>query len=421
MKYHLIGDSGVSMSAIKEILKAEGNEVSGSDLKTTGHSEKNITDNIDEVIYTSAITPGSAGWCEIEEAKRRGIKLLKRSQFLAEHFKDKYTIAVSGMHGKTTVTSLIGLVLIEAGLDPTVLIGEKISEFGDRAYKMGKSKYFVVEACEYDRSFLDFCPDIAVITNIDFEHLDTYPGGISEIKIAFSQFIAKIKAGGTVIANKKDHTLYEVVSSSTNNIEKIYYGEHNITPKDPLNMALFGRHNKSNAMAVHAIAKYLKINDECVVRILEKFKGAKRRLEYKGSYQNIPIYDDYGHHPTEISATVSALKEKYPDNKIVCVFWPHQYKRILPLRDNFKNALSMADEVIVKPIFLVPGRDEKLDISSDWIVSELNKIGTKSQVIKNDEEIVKYLKKISSNNMVILTMGIPPIYRVAEDLIEAKK
>lgn len=421
MKYHLIGDMGVSMSAIRTILERSGNLVTGSDLKSGSHNPRHITNDIDLVIRSSAITPGSPGWVEVLEAKKRGIKVLKRSEFLAELTRDKILIAISGMHGKTTVTALIGLTLIEAGLDPTVLVGEKLAEFGDQAVRIGKSKYFVLEACEYDRSFLDLSPDIAVLTNIDLEHLDTYPGGIKEINKAFGDFILKIKKNGALIICGKDNNLIEVAKRARSDIKVIYYGQEGNRNVDKNKIALIGQHNKLNAEAAFALAEFLKIDKNCVSEILAKFKGAKRRLEYKGEFNKMPIYDDYGHHPTEISTTIQALKEKYPGKKIIMVFWPHQYKRILPLKKDFINALSLADKIILKPIYLVPGRDTKLDITSNELVKELKKIGREGLVIAKDSNIVEYIKDINDNDSIILTIGIPPIYKVAELLLKEAK
>ena len=421
MKYHLVGDQGVSMKAIKQILLQSGHKVTGSDLKTSGHDSKNITPDIECVVRSSAISPGSPGWVEIEEANRLGINVLKRSQLLGQITSDKYLIAISGMHGKTTVTALVGLILIEAGLDPTVLVGETLSEFDNTAYKIGKSKYFVLEACEYDRSFLDLNPSVAVITNIDLEHLDTYPGGMNEIKKAFSGFISKIKKSGAIIASAQDKNLLEIVSKADPSYKKIYYGGEKSEQKVDYPMALFGRHNILNGQAALALADYLKIDMKYVLRVLNNFKGAKRRLEYKGNFGQVLVFDDYGHHPTEIATTIQALKDKFPDKKIITVFWPHQYKRIFPLKDKFINAFSQADDVILKPIYLVPGRDEKLDISSEQISDGINKINSKSQVIDEDVKIIEYLKKFENDNAVILTIGIPPIYKVADILVKKAK
>ncbi len=341
--------------------------------------------------------------------------MLKRSEALAEITRDKYLITISGMHGKTTVTSLVGLMLIQAGLDPTVLVGEEVHEFGDVVH-LGSSKYFVMEACEYDRSFLDFKPDIAVITNIDKEHLDTYPNGIPDIVEAFDQFISKIKPGGKLVYCALDKNLSDLAIKHQK-IEPIAYGKEKFDRK----ISLIGDHNKLNASAAVAVAKVLSIDDLAINKVLENFHGAHRRLEYKGAFQGAEVYDDYGHHPTEIKTTIAALKQKYPRKRLIVVFWPHQYKRILPLLAEFADAFSGADKVVLKPIFLVPGRDEKLDVSSEKIADLINSKGEKAQVIDKDATICQYLEKEAGDDSIILTIGIPPVYRIAEKITKENK
>lgn len=403
------------MRGIGKILAASGHTVTGSDLKIGGHKAENITPNIDVVIRTSAVSPGSPGWVEVERAEELGIKVIKRSEALGEITADKFLISVSGMHGKTTVTSLIGLILIEAGLDPTVLVGEEVPEFGD-VVRMGQSKYFVMEACEYDRSFLDFTPDIAVITNIDKEHLDTYPNGIPDIVDAFDQFIAKIKAGGKLVYYAGDQNL-QGLANKHRNIESVAYGDAVFDRK----IRLLGDHNKKNAQAALAVATILGISDFAVNKVFEKFKGAHRRLEYKGNFKGAKVFDDYGHHPTEIKTTIAALKKEFPTKKIVVVFWPHQYKRILPLLSEFAEAFSFADKVILKPIFLVPGRDERLDVSSEKIAELINSSSQVATVISDDEEICQLLAKQADDDSIILTIGIPPVYKIADKILKESK
>lgn len=423
MKYHLIGDQGISMRGIAEYLKEKDEEVSGSDLKTGGHKASNITPDIDLVIRSSAINPGSEGWAEVEEAQKLGIKVIKRSEFLGEITKDKKLIAISGMHGKTTITGMAGLLLIEAGLDPTVLIGERLREFGDDVLRIGKSDWFVMEACEYDRSFLDFHPEILILTNIEEEHLDTYPGGISEIKETFLQYLKNIKENGVIFACHDNENVREVIEKSIRQLadkaQIIYYGfsspENN---KLDYKIGLPGKHNVENALAVAALGQYLKIGPEKIKKVLQNFKGAKRRFEFKGVYNGADVIDDYGHHPTEIKATLEALGEKYPDKKKYVVFWPHQYKRIKPLLNEFSNAFSGADTIVVKPIYFVPGRDEKLDVTSSDLVKLIRNHGKNARVLETDKEIVEFLKKELDEKCVLLTIGIPPVYKIAEEIVE---
>lgn len=422
MKYHLIGDQGISMRGVRKILEADGHIVTGSDIKTGGHSASNITPDINFVIRNSAINLGSEGWVEVEAAEKNKIPIIKRSKFIADYMKDKFLIAISGAHGKTTVSSLIGLILIEAGLDPTVLIGEVVPDMNNDVVKIGKSKYFVFEACEYDRSFLDFQPDIEVITNIDEEHIDTYPKGLPEIIEAFEQYVSNIKKDGVLVINKKDINLEKIAAKSRQDIKKIYFGgDDGSYSKLNYNLKIMGEHNKLNALAACAVADYLKINKNIVAKVLREFTGAKRRLEYKGEVNNSLVYDDYGHHPTEMRASIEALKQKYPKKKLITVFWPHQYKRVKALAEQFIDALSKSDEVLLKPIFFVPGRDKKLDIASENLAAEINKKGVEAKVFENDSDLVEYLRKISFDDLVILTIGIPPIYKVAEQLVMAEK
>ncbi|PIS07880.1 UDP-N-acetylmuramate--L-alanine ligase [Candidatus Berkelbacteria bacterium CG10_big_fil_rev_8_21_14_0_10_43_13] len=421
MKYHLIGDRGISMRGIKKYLEFLGNDVTGSDLKTGGHAAVNVTSDIDLVVRTSAVNPGSPGWVEVEAAQKLGIKIVKRSELIGQLTKDKKLIAISGMHGKTTTTAMAGLVMIAANLDPTVLIGEEVKDFDNDVIRIGESDWFVFEACEYDRSFLDFYPKIAILTNIEAEHLDTYPGGLSEIKDAFVEYLNHLPDDGVIIACHDDANVQEVLGKLTTKARIIDYGftaeKYNQLDFD---LAIPGKHNVLNTLAVVALADYLHIKYEVVSSVLAKFRGAHRRFELKGNLNGADLIDDYGHHPTEIKTTIAALAERYPDKKKIVVFWPHQYKRIKPLLEEFGAAFSQVDEVIIKPIYFVPGRDEVLDISSDDLVDRVNRKKNIAKVIETDEEIAKYLRDELDSSAVLLTIGIPPVYKIADLLLESK-
>lgn len=419
MKYHLIGDKGISMQGIKKYLQNIGHTVTGSDIKTGGHSATNVEADTDVVVRTSAVNPGCDGWVEVEAAKRLGIKVLKRSELLGELTKDKKVIAISGMHGKTTITSMVGLLLIEAGFDPTVLVGDKLKEFDDDVIRFGKSDWFVMEACEYDRSFLDFKPNILILTNIEEEHLDTYPGGLSEIKDAFIQYLGNVADDGVIIACADDKNILDVITKSKTKAKVIFYGRDSDKYNNiDFEMAIPGKHNLQNAMSVLALADYLKIDKGVVVKVLSKFKNAHRRFELKGQYNGADLIDDYGHHPTEIKSTLSAFKERYPDKHRIVVFWPHQYKRILSLLSDFAVSFADADEVIIKPIFFVPGRDEILDISSEDLVAAINKNTNNAKYFATDQEIVDYLKENLNKDTVLLTIGIPPVYKISDEILK---
>lgn len=419
MKYHLIGDQGVSMRGLKQYLACLGNEVSGSDIKTGGHNAKNITSDVDMVVRTSAVSPGSPGWVEVEAAKKLNIPVIKRSELIGQLTKDKRLIAISGMHGKTTITAMIGLLLIEAGFDPTVLVGDEVSDFDNNVIRIGKSDWFVLEACEYDRSFLDFYPEILILTNIEEEHLDTYPGGIEEIKETFEKYLGHVKKNGAILACADDKNVCEVVENSSSDKNVIYYGFSSTDYNNlQTHLSIPGKHNVQNALAVLALADYLKIDHTIYEKVISGFKGAHRRFELIGNYNGADLIDDYGHHPTEIKAAISGLVERYPDKKKIVVFWPHQYKRILPLLKQFGTAFEQADEVIIKPIYFVPGRDEKLDISSQDLVNEINATKNNAKYFETDEEICDYLRSELTENCVLLTIGIPPVYKISDKLLD---
>lgn len=419
MKYHLIGVRGVSMRGIKQYLEHFGHTVTGSDLKTGGHKAENVESDVDLVVRTSAVSPGSPGWIEVEAAQKLGISVVKRSELIKEITKDKKLIAVSGMHGKTTITAMIGLVMIEAGFDPTVLVGDDVRDFGDNVIRIGGSDWFVFEACEYDRSFLDFYPQILILTNIEEEHLDTYPGGLPEIKTAFIEYIDHVPDDGLIIACADDENIKDVLSRVSTKAKITYYGKKSDRyNKLDFALAIPGQHNVQNALSVVALSEQIGISHDAVKQVLAKFLGAHRRFEKRGNFHGADLIDDYGHHPTEIKAAIEGLCERYPDKKKIVVFWPHQYKRIKPLIHQFGQAFAQADEVIIKPIFFVPGRDEKLDIESGDLVGEINKVKNNSQYVETDEEIVDYLTKILDDKSVLLTIGIPPVYKISDQLLK---
>jgi len=416
MWYHLVGISGVSMRTIAKILQKQGHKVTGSDLKLSGHDKKNIVDGIDAVVYTSAITQNSAGWVEIEEAKKRNIELIKRGKILADLVSDRKVIAVSGTHGKTTTTSMIGLSMIKAGLDPLVIVGEEVSDLGS-TFRYGSGRWAVVEACEYDRNFLYFHPQIAVITNIEEEHLDHYPGGISDLQDAFFKFASQVTDNGVVIACGDDKNTLEVVEElKKKKIKTITYGlgKKNDFNELPFDLSIPGDHNRRNALATLAVADIVNAGPKVVEEAIVNFHGAHRRFELIGEKDGVLVIDDYGHHPTEIAALLSGVKEKYPDRKVVTVFWPHQYKRTKAFLKKFPKALSISDKIVIKEIFFVPGRDEKTNVSGKDIVDLVNQEKSgKAVFINDDKKILEYLNSILESGDILVTVGIPPVYKIA--------
>jgi UDP-N-acetylmuramate--alanine ligase len=431
MHYHLIGINGISMSGLAKILKTLGHQVSGCDiekfksqisnLKTyQGHSPDHITKNLDALIISAAITPASAGWVEVEKAKKLNIPIITRSKMIGKLMQDRVGIAVAGMHGKTTVSAMITLILEEAGYRPSFLIGGEIPTLGNARWN---KEYFVVEACEYARQFLDFRPKIAVITNIEEEHLDTYPGGLPEIRKAFKKFVKLLPKNGLLVLWEDDPAtpwLSKVAKCKvkTFSLKKPWPG---------LKLKIPGKHNILNATAAARVCHELGVSHQIIKNILNDFRGVKRRFEIKGEKNGVLVVDDYGHHPSEIQATLAGAREFYPGRRILCVFQPHQYSRTKMLFSDFARSFSNCDELIIAPIYVVPGRDPRnLILKGENLIKDLVKeIKNKSQkntiYLESYDKILEYLKKKIRKNDLVITMGATKIYEVGEKLIKQLK
>jgi len=401
--YHFIGIGGIGISAIARMLLLQGKNVSGSDSSQSeitddleklgakifiGQKAENITDEAEVVIYTVAATEENPE--RLEARKREGeekITCVSYPQALGELSKNMYTIAISGTHGKTTTTAMVGHILKKAGLDPTVIVGSKMLSDEDKGggnFMAGKSKYLVVEACEYKRSFLNLYPTILVITNIDADHLDYYKD-LDDIKSAFAELKNKVPEDGFVITDK-EYSQIEII--------------------EPLSVP--GEHNILNAKAAIRVAEILGIEQSKSLEYLKDFKGTWRRLEYKGEKDGNIFYDDYAHHPSEITASLSALKEKYPDRKLVAVFEAHQQSRTRLLFDDFVSALQIADQVFIAPIFITREIDDG-ETTNEKLANAVN-IQKPAGAVSNAGELKIELEKIAPPLCVVL-MGAGNIYK----------
>ena len=409
MKIYLIGIGGIGVSALAQYYLSKSHEVSGSDLVASeitdflkkggikvkiGQAGKNIEKDVDLVVYSPAVKKDNP---EYKKAKRLGIKMQSYPEALGEMTKEYYTIAVAGAHGKSTTTAMTALILIKAGLDPTVIVGTKVREFGNSNFRAGKSKLLVIEACEYDSSFLHYSPKVIVVTNIDKEHLD-YFKTFSNVKKAFRNFIAKLPADGFLVQN---------VKGKQKDIQKL---------KKILKVP--GMHNVSNALAALEVARVLDIPDSISFSALSEFKGTWRRFEIKkgkAGEKKITVVSDYGHHPNEISATLKAAREEYPNKRIWCVFQPHQYQRTHYLFDDFVKVFRSApvDNIIITDIYDVAGREEKgisKRTSSKKLVENVDKKNASFLLLCDIAEFVK--KNIQSGDVLII-MGAGDIYKLA--------
>ncbi|KOR26177.1 UDP-N-acetylmuramate--L-alanine ligase [Clostridium sp. FAM 1755] len=440
---HFIGIGGISMSGLAEILLYHNFTVSGSDMNSSpmteklkekganiyiGHKKENIKD-ADLIVYTAAISEDNP---EIIEAKEKNIKLMDRADFLGNLMKGyKYNVAVSGTHGKTTTTSMLSHVALKANVDPTILVGGNL-DIIDGNVRVGKSDFFLTEACEYKSSFLKFFPYIGVILNIDADHLDYYKD-LDDIKNAFSKFIKLIPKDGYLVAYGEDKNIQSILKEANCNVvtygidsgdiqaSNIKYDEKACGNFDVVknNEKLFsvklnvpGKHNILNSLASICVALVSNMKNKDIVEGIESFFGTHRRFELKGHKNNVTVIDDYAHHPTEISATLSAAK-KYPHKRIFCVFQPHTYSRTLTLFDDFTKCFDDADEIILADIYAAREKDTGV-ISSDMLGDKLKERGLKCANFHNFDDIKNYLIENAKSGDLILTVGAGDIYKVGE-------
>ncbi len=426
MKIYFIGIGGIGVSALAQYYLGKGHQISGSDLVASeitdylkakgikiliGNNAENIESDFDLIVHSPAVKENNP---EFVAAKTFGIKVKSYPEALGELTKEYSTIAISGSHGKSTTTAMIALVLIKAGIDPTVIVGTKLKEFGDTNFRMGKSKYLVIEACEYDGSFLNYSPKITVITNIDKEHLDYFKTFANVIK-TFKSFILKLPADGFLVANKEDKNLVKI---SKGEFQTKYFptkGKDAVKIGKILNIP--GRHNISNAGAVLQVARILEIPDKTTFKALAEFNGTWRRFEIKQGTANgkkITVVSDYAHHPSEISATLKAAREKYPKKKIWCIFQPHQNQRTYYLLKDFIKLFRniKIDNIIITDIYDVAGREEKninQKISSEILVK---KIGKKNVQYMPMNVAEKFVKENIKSGEVLIIMGAGSVYKL---------
>ncbi|MCL4458328.1 MAG: UDP-N-acetylmuramate--L-alanine ligase [Chloroflexi bacterium] len=441
---HFVGIGGAGMSTIAEVLLQAGHVISGSDLYPSaitarlaalgariayGHSDKNIGE-ANLVIVSSAIPQKNP---EMQAARRRGIPILKRAEALGELTRRQQTIAVAGTHGKTTTSAMISLILEQGGLDPTILVGGEI--IGLNA-KLGHGAYLVAEADEFDGSFWQLSPWIAIVTNVEADHLDFY-GHYNAVQSAFSRFLALVPTDGYGVLCWDDPILQTIAGSchaevvsygfsedacwrATDVHQNALGGNSFVLCKGGQNIGeidlrLPGRHNVSNALAAITVSSLLKVDLSLIKKALVIFKGTRRRLELKGTVGGITIYDDYAHHPSEIVATLKAIRENH-SSRLWVVFQPHTYHRTKCFLDQFAASFGLADVVIVTDIYLPPGREaDTLGIGAPDLVAAMNHRG--ARYIGDLEEAASYVSHEAQAGDVILTMGAGDIYQVAERVL----
>ncbi|MBR5421994.1 MAG: UDP-N-acetylmuramate--L-alanine ligase [Lachnospiraceae bacterium] len=442
---HFIGIGGISMSGLSRLLLSRGFKVSGSDAKESalteelrekgivvsiGQAAENIPDQCDFVVYTAAISPENP---EYAAAAERKIPMLSRAQLLGQLMKNYRTpIAVAGTHGKTTTTSMVSEILLNAGTDPTLAVGGILKSIGGNL-RIGRGDHFVLEACEYTNSFLEFFPRISIVLNIEEDHLDFFKD-INDIRASFKRFMELLPEDGCLIVNNSIPALEELTGSlkcpvirfgeggdyhpsdiSFDEQGRASYIMHHGEESVPVKLGVVGKHNVYNSLSAIALADYLGIDRKISLDTLKDFTGSDRRFEHKGELGGISIIDDYAHHPTEIRATLSSALN-LAHRKLFCVFQPHTYSRTKAFLKEFADALSAADEVILADIFAAREKNT-IGISSRDLQKALKDKGCDAHYFPYFDDIETYLLEHAEAGDIILTMGAGDIYRVGERLL----
>ena len=457
-KIHMIGIGGISMSAIALVLKKAGYVVTGSD-RNDGDmvkvlrennidvfigSNAELVKNADIVVYTSAINQHDS---EFVKAKSLNIPVYERAKFLGIILQNyKTPICISGTHGKTTTTSMLSSIFIDAGLDPNVQVGSKFKKLNDLNYRIGESQYFILESCEYVDSFLNFPHNTATILNIEEDHLD-YFSGIEEIKESFKKFILMLPKDGILVINKDDLNCLSLINELSEELCSKQVRIYTFSLSDPtatiyakniscnikgfysfdvsdikggktygFYLTVPGIHNVYDALAAITTAYAHGIDFDVMQKSLNEFCGAKRRFEFKKKIgDNVLVYDDYAHHPTEIKATLAAAKQK-EHNRIIAIFQPHTYSRTKELLNDFATAFKDADIAIIADIYAAREVDDGT-ISSKDLVDKINENGTNAIYLSNFEEIANYIKNNIEPNDIVLTIGAGDITLLNDILI----
>ena len=432
LKIHFIGIGGIGVSALAKYYIGKGHRVSGSDLvhsEITDALKKNgakiiigrneIPKNVDLIIYSPAV--------KIKNWKSK-IPILSYPQALGQLTKQYFTIAVSGTHGKSTTTAMIALLLVKAGLDPTVIVGTKLKEFKDSNCRVGKSQYLVIEADEHFASFLNYWPKIIVLTNIEEDHLDYYKN-LKNILRTFKKYVSHLPKDGILAINNDDKNIRKMLISNFQFpiSKQIPIKKYSIKQPEAKRLKKIlkvpGEHNIYNALAALSLARILKIPDRISFKALSGYKGAWRRFETKQitwKKKRITLISDYGHHPTKVRVTLKAAREKYPKKKIWCVYQPHQYQRTYYLFKDFIKVFRAApvDGIIITDIFDVAGREEtkiKKKVSSEKLVEAVKK---KSVIYLPKDEILNHLKENLGSGEVLIIMGAGDIYKLDKLMIK---
>jgi UDP-N-acetylmuramate--alanine ligase len=448
-KIHFVGIGGIGMSGIAEVLLNLGYKVSGSDLRESdtterlrglggeiciGHAAENLT-NVDVVVTSTAVQSDNP---EVIEAKRRMVPVIPRAEMLAELMRMKYGIAIAGTHGKTTTTSMVATVLTHAGIDPTIVIGGKLNTLGSNA-KLGQGQFLVAEADESDGSFLTLSPTIAVVTNIDADHLDFYTGGLEQIKDTFVSFINKVPFYGLAVLCQEDRNINEIIprikkrfmtyglSSQADlrathvkleGFQTSFTAHYKGYRLGEISFNMPGAHNVLNALACTAVALELDVPFDKIQEGFAQFGGVGRRFTVKGEKNGIMVVDDYGHHPAEIRATLGAARNGWPERRLVVAFQPHRYSRTKELFNEFVTCFYDADILVLTDIYAaseqpIPG------VSAERLAEETRRHGQRDVTyIADRNDLPDHLAGIVKEGDIVITLGAGNIWQAGEELVK---
>lgn len=446
---HMVGIGGIGMSSIAEVLLARGYQVSGSDLKRgestqrlerlgatihEGHAAQHVAE-ADVLVYSSAVQPNKNP--ETLEARRRHIPIIRRAEMLGELMRQKYGIGIAGTHGKTTTTSMTGLVAREAGFDPTIIVGGKVAVFDSNAVS-GEGDLIIIEADEYDRTFLKLTPVLAVVTNIEADHLDIYRD-MDDIKAAFLQFANAVPFFGAAILCIDDKNIRSMLGDVQRRV--ITYGTarqatvraadieqtgavtnfkvfHEDDLLGQISLRAPGVHNVQNALAAVAVGLELDVDFERIGHALGQYTGVQRRFQIKGESGGVLVIDDYAHHPTEIHATLAAASRGWPGKRVLAVFQPHLYSRTRDMMDDFAKAFDDADTLVVTEVF--GAREEPIDgVDGQTLADRASQYGHRDvHFVADKVDLPRYLLELKGENDLVITMGAGDIWLYGQTYLD---
>ncbi len=452
---HCIGIGGIGVSALARLYRSRGYRVSGSDLARSEitdvlaregirvfigpHRAGHVPSSATRAVYSAAVRPDNP---EHGEARRRGIPCQSYARALGELTREFKTIAVAGSHGKSTTTAMVALMMTRAGLDPTVIVGTKLKEFGNANFRLGRSPYLVIEADEYRGSFWNYRPWLAVVTNIDREHLDFYRN-LAGVRRGFEKFMAGVSPDGHLVLNADDARLKDtgrMARPLPRNRVHWFSFRNREAPMIRRAMRIPGRHNVANALAAYRVGEILGIPRRRIAEALSAYRGSWRRFDYQGTLTlrgapprpelgtkagqaGAKVFADYAHHPTEIKATLQAAREKFPNSRIWCVFQPHHYERTRDLFGEFSRAFGDCDGLLLLDIYEVAGREQKAksrNVSSEKLAVAVRRRGTPALYLPHPNRLKPFFTRWLRPGDVLLMMGAGSIWEMTKELMGRK-